>query len=92
MTAYHYKPDLIYRIDPAPQYPDEPALSDKQKLERNKFRDSLERFRDNQIGKKRNRDKFMTGRLFAHLRQEELRQAVNEIHNKETSAESQSAA
>jgi hypothetical protein len=73
MTAYEYKPDLIYRIDPAPQYPDDPALPDKQKLERNKFRDSLERFRDNQIGKKRQRDKFMTGRLFAHLRQEELR-------------------
>ena len=34
----------------------------------------------------------MTGRLFAHLRQEELRQAVQDIHEKETSTSSQEAA
>ena len=30
----------------------------------------------------------MTGRLFAHLRQEELRSAVKEIHDKETGGKS----
>lgn len=34
----------------------------------------------------------MTGRLFAHLRQEELKQAVQEIHDKETSSSSADAA
>ena len=69
MTAYQYRPDLIYKIDPAPQYPDGPhPLPEKTALERQKFRDSLEKFRDNSIAKKRQRDRVMTGRLFAHLR------------------------
>ena len=33
----------------------------------------------------------MTGRLFAHLRQDELRSAVQEIHEKETGASSDAA-
>ena len=60
-------------------------------LEQNKFRDSLERFRDNSIAKRRQRDRFMTGRLFAHIRQEELRTAVQEIHNKESGIEGDAA-
>lgn len=86
MTSYQYKPDLIYKIDPAPEYPDGPLpLPANKKLEQDKFRDSLEKFRDNSIAKRRQRDRFMTGRLFAHLRKEELRSAVQEIHDKETS-------
>lgn len=94
MTAYQYRPDLIYKIDPAPQYPDGPLpLPANRKLDQDKFRDSLERFRDSSIAKRRQRDRFMTGRLFAHLRKEELRSAVQEIHDKETSgASSQDAA
>ena len=93
MTAYQYRPDLIYNIDPSPQYPDGPhPLPEKTALERSKFKDSLEKFRDNQIGKKRQRERMMTGRLFAHLRQEELRQAVQDIHDKETSASGDAAA
>ena len=89
MTAYQYRPDLIYRIDPAPQYPDGPhPMPDGRKLEMDKFKNSLERFRDNNIAKRRQRDRFMTGRLFAHLRHEELRQAVKEINQKETGASS----
>ena len=69
MTAYQYKPELIYKIDPSPEYPDGPLpLSPCKQLERAKFRDSLERFRDNSFAKRRQRDRFMTGRLFAHLR------------------------
>ena len=60
-------------------------------LEQNKFRDSLERFRDNSIAKRRQRDRFMTGRLFAHIRQEELRTAVQEIHNKASRIEGDAA-
>lgn len=86
MTAYQYRPDLIYNIDPAPQYPDNPALTAGQVRERQSFKDSLEKFRDNTISKRRQREKFLTGRLFAHLRQEELKQAVQEIHNKEGDA------
>jgi len=34
MTAYQYRPDLIYRIDPAPQYPDGPhPMPEGRKLE-----------------------------------------------------------
>lgn len=92
MTAYQYKPDLIYKIDPSPEYPDGPLpLPAGKKLEQDKFRDSLERFRDNSLAKRRQRDRFMTGRLFAHLRQEELRSAVQEIHNKETGASEDAA-
>ena len=93
MTAYQYRPDLIYKIDPAPQYPDGPLpLPPSKKLEQDKFRNSLERFRDNSLAKQRQRDRFMTGRLFAHLRQEELRSAVKEIHDKETGGKSDQAA
>ena len=53
MTSYQYRPDLIYRIDPAPQYPDEPTLKEGQKLERKKFRDSLEKFKDLTLTKTR---------------------------------------
>ncbi len=79
MTAYQYKPDLIYKIDPSPQYPDEPMLSGKKQIERQKFKDSLEKFRDNKFAKTRQRERFMTGRLYAHLRHDELRKAVQEI-------------
>jgi hypothetical protein len=84
---------LIYRIDPAPQYPDGPhPMPGGRKLEMDKFRDSLERFRDNSFAKRRQRDRFMTGRLYAHIRHEELRQAVKEINQKETGASSEDAA
>jgi hypothetical protein len=74
MTAYQYRPDLIYKIDPAPQYPDGPhPMPAGRKLDMDKFKDSLEKFRDNNLAKRRQRDRFMTGRLFAHLRHEELR-------------------
>ena len=54
MTAYQYRPDLIYKIDPAPQYPDGPLpLPPNKKLEQDKFRNSLERFRDNSLAKQR---------------------------------------
>lgn len=86
MTAYQYRPDLIYKIDPAPHYPDNPVMTPKQQGERLRFKDSLERFRDNTISKRRQRERFLTGRLFAHLRQEELKQAVQEIHEKEGDA------
>lgn len=93
MTAYQYKPDLIYKIDPSPQYPDGPhPLPAGKKLEQGKFRDSLERFHDSSIAKRRQRDRFMTGRLFAHLRQEELRAAVQEINEKETGGAASAAA
>jgi hypothetical protein len=92
MTAYQYRPQLIYNIDPAPQYPDEPMLSGSEQLHRDKFRASLERFRDNTFTKRRQRERFMTGRLFAHLRNEELKQAVQEIHDKEAIASESDAA
>ena len=93
MTSYQYRPDLIYKIDPAPQYPDGPLpLPEGKKLEQDKFRDSLERFRDNSIAKRRQRDRFMTGRLFAHIRQDELRSAVQEIHDKESGVDGDAAA
>lgn len=92
MTAYQYKPELIYKIDPSPEYPDGPLpLPAGQKLQRDKFRDSLERFRDNSMAKRRQRDRFMTGRLFAHLRQEELKSAVQEINEKENGASEDAA-
>lgn len=68
MTAYQYKPELIYKIDPAPEYPDKPLLAPQAKLERAKFQTSLEKFRDNSFAKKRQRERFLTGRLFTHLR------------------------
>jgi hypothetical protein len=73
MTAYHYKPELIYKIDPAPQYPDEPNMSRKEQIDRIKFKDSLEKTRDLKFAKTRQRERFMTGRLYAHLRHDELR-------------------
>lgn len=92
MTAYHYKPDLIYNIDPAPQYPDEPMLSRGKQIERQKFKDSLEKYRDLKFAKTRYRDRFMTGRLYAHIRHDELRRAVGEIQDKEKDAGSDQAA
>ena len=84
MTSYAYKPELIYKIDPAPQYPDGPYPEKPQTvINRKKFSDSLEKFRDNTFAKRRQKERFMTGRLYSHLRHEELKQAVHEIHAKE---------
>lgn len=41
------------------------------------------RFKDNTITRDRLQDRFNTGRLYAHLRHEEMKQAVSEIHKKE---------
>jgi hypothetical protein len=66
-------------------------LSGKKQIERQKFKDSLEKFRDNKFAKTRQRERFMTGRLYAHLRHDELRKAVQEIQDKEKDASQQSA-
>lgn len=77
MTSYQYKPELIYKVDPSPQYPDGKQPEPRHLIEeREKFKNSLERFRDGNIAKRRQRDRFMTGRLFAHVKQEELKQQV----------------
>ena len=46
----------------------------------------MERFRDNALTKRRQRDRFLTGRLYAHLRNDELKKAVQQIKDKETGA------
>jgi hypothetical protein len=58
-------------------------LSRQNQIDRAKFRDSLAKTRDLKIAKTRYQDHFSTGRLYAHLRHDELRRAVKDIQSKE---------
>lgn len=84
MTAFHYKPDMIYNIDPAPEYPDEPVPPTRKiRMERHEFKKGLERFRDNSLVRNRHSERFVTGRLYAHLKHEEMKETVRELKEKE---------
>ena len=43
----------------------------------------MQRYKDNTITKNKRYDRFITGRLYAHLRHEELKQAMQQIKEKE---------
>lgn len=74
MTAYQFKPDLIYKINPAPEYPDGPEGRDKLNPEkREKYKKFLERFRNYSPIKTKLRERYLTGRLYAHLKHEEFK-------------------
>ena len=65
---------MIYNIEPAPQYPDEPMeRPPKIQRERHNAKESAERFRDNMVLRNRLKEKFITGRLYAHLNHEEMK-------------------
>lgn len=76
MSAYQYNPDIIYKINPAPQYPDDPVMSDSKREHIEKFRRYMDRFKTVSPLKSKLEERYATGRLYAHLRQEELKQAL----------------
>lgn len=77
MSAYKYRPELIYKIDPAPQYPDSPLPKPDSLLhQETQQKKHMESYRDASIKKSRMAEKSLVGRLFAHHRHEELKQAV----------------
>lgn len=57
-------------------------------MDRHNFRKSLERYRDNTITRNRLKERFITGRLYAHLKHEELKAQVQQIHDKENAISS----
>lgn len=76
---------MIYNIDPAPQYPDDPTgpktLYEWQRRRTVKL--MLEKNRDNSMIRDKLRERYHYGRLYAHMRQIEMKDNVQSIRNKE---------
>ncbi len=90
MTAYNYQPEMIYRIKPAPQYPDNHfAVPTKNVLfERQAEKETFERLRHSNFTKIRQQARASTGRLHAHITIEETKKQIQHIHDLETGAKS----
>ena len=83
-SAYKFTPNLIYKIDPAPVYPERASIPKKRdQMRAVNLKHYYEKFRNNDINKERLRDRYMTGRLYSHFKQEEMKQHVQEINDKE---------
>lgn len=65
LTAYMFNPELIYNINPAPDYPDEPGgLSKSEQMDKENSKRYLERFRTLTPLKGKLKEKYATGRLY----------------------------
>ena len=71
-------------MSPAPRYPERQIFPHKeQQAIKVKNKEYMERFRNNAIAKGKEEENFLTGRLYAHLGQEEMKLQVQEINKKE---------
>ena len=79
---------MIYNIDPAPHYPEE-ALEppDSVKQLRRAVKLAQERNRDNSMIRSRLKERFNTGRLYSHVRLQEMKEYVASINKKESGIE-----
>ena len=82
MTAYEYKPDTISRLTPHPNYPDR-AIPDKFYSTKRKemAQASLERLRTAGILKKENERRFNIGRVYQHIKLDQIKKEVQKIKN-----------
>ncbi len=89
MSAYQFKPELIYRIAPSPEYPDQkdinPSRSRLKTLhDRSQY---YEKFRNADVDRNRHEERFLEGRLFSHLRAEENKEQVKQLKQLESGAD-----
>lgn len=85
MTAYEYKPEHITKVEPAPRYL-ESALSegpDREKMARDRSY-NYERLRSAGILKRVNQERAFQGRMWSHIKLNEMKQKVQQIRDNET--------
>ena len=85
MTAYEYSPETISRLTPHPNYP-ERALPDKwHGVRRGEMaRASLERLRTAAILKKENERRYNQGRVYAHVKLDQIKREVQKLRDHDT--------
>jgi hypothetical protein len=80
LSAYEYKPEMMSNLEPGPEYP-EKSLGQGY-LKEKRMRDghhTLERHRTAEISARANYERFTKGRLYSHLKLEQMRKDVLEI-------------
>lgn len=84
MLSYEYMPEEISVFEPGISYPDPalrlPAKQLKQKRDANY---GLERFRTAAVTKNENTQRFQQGRIYSHIKFEEMRRSVKGIKSLE---------
>jgi len=80
MGAYEYVPELINKLEPAPEYGEQGIGLNNEKRKRK--RDSLhnlERYKTGVLAKNASEDRFQKGRIHSHYGVEKMRKDVADI-------------
>lgn len=87
MTAYEYKPEHITKVEPSPRYIEKALLEgpEREKIKRD-YVYNAERLRTAGILKRANHERVVQGRMYSHIKFEEMRQKVQQIRDNETLA------
>jgi hypothetical protein len=87
MTAYDYKPEHITKIEPSTRYIDKALLEgpEREKIKRDHAYNA-ERLRTAGILKRSNQDRVFQGRMYAHIKLNDMRNKVQQIRDNETLA------
>ena len=86
LSAYNQLPQQIARIVPGPEYPEKAMPNRDQVMKRKNSQYDLERIRTSAITRIEKERKYITGRIHAHKKLEQIRQDVAKIRNTEATA------
>ena len=81
--AYEFQPDAISSLVPAPQYVEKPLKNKKVGSSKDNQYDA-ERFRTGAIQKRQNEARYFRGRLYSHIKLEQIRSGVETVRDKMT--------
>lgn len=84
LTAYEFKPPLISKVVPAPQYPDRAMPKHKHAMRTIDNRANLEQVRTAAITRKTRNFNYNQGRMYSHFKLEEMRREIQSLRDKET--------
>lgn len=77
MMAYEFKPDAINSIVPSPRYIDKALNHSLEDARDNKY--NAERYRTSTLVKRQNETRYQRGRLYSHIKLQQIRQQVSEM-------------
>ena len=81
--AYEFQPDAISTLVPAPRYIEKPLKNTSTGMSKDHKYDA-ERFRTAAIQKKANEARYFRGRLYSHIKLEQIRSGVETVRDKIT--------
>jgi len=80
MSAYEYKPTAINELVPAPRYVDKALNTAHETMRDSKY--TRELYRSSVITRKQNEMRYAQGRMYTHLKLEQIKQSVKEVRAK----------